>query len=100
MTEEKGLSVSRACQVARLTRAAYYKSGTNWAERDAAVIAAINAAVPDTNEPIIPATSFSVVSSSIPQQSKMLAIDCLTAAVYYEAASEDLTGQRAVAKSS
>jgi spore germination cell wall hydrolase CwlJ-like protein len=60
--------------------------------------AAINAAVPDTNEPIIPARSFSVVSSSIPQQSKMLAIDCLTAAVYYEAASEDLTGQRAVAQ--
>ena len=48
MTEEKGLSVSRACQVARLTRAAYYKSGTNWAQRDAAVIAAINAAVSES----------------------------------------------------
>ena len=45
MTEEKGLSVSRACQVARLSRAAYYKLGTNWAERDAEVIAAINAAL-------------------------------------------------------
>ena len=45
MTEEKGLSVSRACQVARLSRAAYYKLGTNWAVRDAAVIAALNAAL-------------------------------------------------------
>ena len=45
MTEEKGLSVSRACQVARLSRAAYYKLGVNWAERDAEVIAAINAAL-------------------------------------------------------
>ena len=45
MTEEKGLSVSRGCHVIRLTRAAYYKSGTNWAERDTAVIAALNAAV-------------------------------------------------------
>ena len=27
MTEETGPSVSRACQVARLTRTAYYKSG-------------------------------------------------------------------------
>ena len=45
MTEEKGLSVSRACQVARLSRAAYYKPGTSWAERDAEVIAAINAAL-------------------------------------------------------
>ena len=44
MTEEKGLSVSRACQVARLSRAAYYRPGTNWAARDAEVIAAINGA--------------------------------------------------------
>ena len=60
--------------------------------------AAINAAVPDTNEPIIPATSFSLATSSVAAQSKMLAIDCLTAAVYYEAASENMTGQRAVAQ--
>ena len=44
MPEEKRLAVSRACQVARLMRAAYYKAGTNCAERDVAVIAAINAA--------------------------------------------------------
>ena len=45
MTEEKGQSVSRACQVAWLSRAAYYKPGTIWAARDAAVIAALNAAL-------------------------------------------------------
>ncbi len=45
MTEEKGLSVVRACQVLRLSRAAYYKPGTNWAVRDAAVIEALNAAL-------------------------------------------------------
>lgn len=60
--------------------------------------AAINATMPETNEEIIPASSFSVGTSSVAVQSKMLAIDCLTAAVYYEAASEDLTGQRAVAQ--
>ena len=60
--------------------------------------AAINAAVPDADEPIIPATSFSLATPLVAAQSKMLAIDCLTAAVYYEAASEDMTGQRAVAQ--
>ena len=60
--------------------------------------AVINAAVPDTNEPIVPATSFLVATPSVAAQSRMLAIDCLTAAVYYEAASENLTGQRAVAQ--
>jgi spore germination cell wall hydrolase CwlJ-like protein len=60
--------------------------------------AAINAAVPDANEPIIPAISFSLATPSVAAQSRMLAIDCLTAAVYYEAASENLTGQRAVAQ--
>lgn len=45
MTEEKGLSVSSACQVVRLSRAAYYRPGVNWAVRDAAVIAALNAAL-------------------------------------------------------
>lgn len=45
MTEEKGPSVSCACQVVPLSRAAYYNSGTNWAARNAAVIAALNAAL-------------------------------------------------------
>ncbi|QGY82019.1 cell wall hydrolase [Sphingorhabdus lacus] len=59
---------------------------------------AINAAVPDTQEPIVPALPFSIQSSSISARSKMLAIECLTAAVYYEADSESVTGQRAVAQ--
>ncbi len=45
MTDEHGLPIVRACQVARLSRAAYYKPGTDWTERDAEVIAAINAAL-------------------------------------------------------
>jgi len=48
MTEEKGLSVLRACQVARLSRAAYYRPGVCWAARDAAVIQAINAALQES----------------------------------------------------
>lgn len=60
--------------------------------------AAINAAVPDTKEPIFPAMSFSVATPTLATKSRMLAIDCLTAAVYYEAASEDMIGQRAVAQ--
>ena len=59
---------------------------------------AINAAVPDTQEPIVPALPFSIQSSSISARSKMLAIECLTAAIYYEADSESVTGQRAVAQ--
>jgi hypothetical protein len=39
------MSVSRACHVVRLSRAAYYKPGTSWAARDAAAIAAVNSAL-------------------------------------------------------
>ena len=45
MHADHGLSIVCACQVARLSRAAYYKPGTNWAARDAGVIAALNAAL-------------------------------------------------------
>ena len=45
MTEEHDLSIARACQVARLSRAAYYKPGMDWAARDAEVIAALQAVV-------------------------------------------------------
>ncbi len=34
LTEEHGLPIVRACQVARLSRAAYYKPVVNWTERD------------------------------------------------------------------
>ena len=45
MTEEHGLPIVRACQAARLSRAAYYKPGIDWAARDADVIAALQAIV-------------------------------------------------------
>lgn len=45
MTEEHQLSVVRACQVARLSRAAYYKPEIDWKARDHAVIAALQAVV-------------------------------------------------------
>jgi len=45
MTDEHGLPIARACQVARLSRAAYYKPGMDWAARDGEVIAALQAIV-------------------------------------------------------
>jgi len=45
MTEEHGLPIGRACQAARLSRAAYYKPGTDGVARDAEVIAALQAIV-------------------------------------------------------
>ena len=45
MTEEHGLPVVRACQAARLSRAAYYKLDIDWAARDGEVIAALQAVV-------------------------------------------------------
>ena len=45
MTEEHGVPIVRACHAARLSRAAYYKPGTDWAARDAEVIAALQAIV-------------------------------------------------------
>jgi putative transposase len=45
MTEQHGLPIVRACKVARLSRAAYYKPGIDWATRDGEVIAALQAIV-------------------------------------------------------
>ena len=45
LTVEHGLPIVRACQVARLSRAAYYKPGIDWAARDSEVIAALQAIV-------------------------------------------------------
>jgi putative transposase len=45
MIEEHGLPIVRTCQAARLSRAAYYRPGTDWAARDAEVIAALQAIV-------------------------------------------------------
>ena len=45
MTDDHGLPIVRACQVARLSRAAYYKPGIDWAARDGEVISALQAIV-------------------------------------------------------
>jgi putative transposase len=45
MNAEHGLSVVRACKVARLSRAAYYKPESDWSGRDAEVIAALQAII-------------------------------------------------------
>lgn len=45
MSQEQGLSVARACKVAKLSRAAYYRQGVDWAQRDRPVIDALNAVV-------------------------------------------------------
>lgn len=45
MTEEHGLPVSRACQAARLSRAAYYRPGIDWAGRDGELISALQSVV-------------------------------------------------------
>jgi len=39
MTDEHGLPIVRACQVARLSRAAFYRSGIDWAARDGEITA-------------------------------------------------------------
>ena len=45
MVGEHRLSIARACRAARLSRAAYYRQGINWAKRDAPVIDALNTVV-------------------------------------------------------
>jgi len=45
MTEEMGLTVTRACSAARLSRAAYYRAGIDRGERDRPIIEALNAIV-------------------------------------------------------
>jgi len=47
MSQERGLSVARACRVVKLSRAAYYRHGVDWAERDRPVIEALNGVVAD-----------------------------------------------------
>ena len=45
LVKEQGLSIQRSCRIVRLSRAAYYRPPTSWMERDALVIAALNATV-------------------------------------------------------
>ncbi len=57
-------------------------------------IAALNQAIPANPDLAVPAAPFSLRGSL----SQASAIDCMTAAIYYEAANEPITGQRAVAQ--
>lgn len=45
MTEEHGVSVTRACQAARLSRAAFYKPGIDPMDRDGELVTALQAVV-------------------------------------------------------
>lgn len=58
----------------------------------------LNSAVPDSNATLVPARPFVVPATVASQLSRSTAINCLTSAIYYEAASEADRGQRAVAQ--
>ncbi len=58
----------------------------------------LNDAVPIVPGAIVRAPAFSSGEAAYAGPSRMAALDCLAAAVYYEAASESLTGQRGVAQ--
>ncbi|MBB5686619.1 cell wall hydrolase [Sphingobium boeckii] len=58
----------------------------------------LNAAVPLVTGPNPPAKPFKFDLAATTAIGRLTAIDCLTAAIYYEAASETETGQRAVAQ--
>ena len=45
MVKEHRVSIARACRAAKLSRAAYYRQGIDWAKRDAPLIDALNAVV-------------------------------------------------------
>lgn len=45
MAEEHDVPITRACQAARLSRAASYRSGIDWAARDRDLIMALQAVV-------------------------------------------------------
>lgn len=65
---------------------------------DPRTAAEMNAAVPESAEPLVSARPFAVNSEGIAASTRLSALDCMTAAVYYEAASESPVGQRAVAQ--
>ena len=69
-------------------------------ESDPAValrLKALNEARPPNPDRIVPATPFILLSAAAGSHA-LSAVDCLTAAVYYEAGHEPLAGQRAVAQ--
>lgn len=60
--------------------------------------AVLNAAVPNSAGPILPASSFRADYGAEAVGTRMTALDCLASAIYYEASSESNEGQRAVAQ--
>ncbi|QTD56237.1 cell wall hydrolase [Parasphingorhabdus cellanae] len=58
----------------------------------------LNNSIPDSKREIVPARPFSIPSTVASQLSRSTAVNCLTSAIYYEAASEAEQGQRAVAQ--
>lgn len=60
--------------------------------------AVLNAAIPASNDPILPAQAFRANYGVEGIATRMTALECLTAAIYYESASESSEGQRAVAQ--
>lgn len=60
--------------------------------------AVLNAAIPVSSDPILPAQAFRANYGAEGIATRMTALECLTAAIYYEAASESSEGQRAVAQ--
>ncbi len=61
-------------------------------------IEAINAVVPARPELAVAAPEFSLSAVGADSLTRASAIDCMTAAIYYEAANEPVTGQRAIAQ--
>jgi hypothetical protein len=58
----------------------------------------LNAAIPISTEPMVPARAFLLSAANVLETTHAAAVDCLTAAIYYEAATESEAGQRAVAQ--
>lgn len=65
---------------------------------DAEKAVEMNAAVPNDSGPILPASAFRAAYGDDGIGTRMTALECLTSAIYYEAASESSEGQRAVAQ--
>lgn len=82
--------------LARLQERAEAMSATQVRQLSAESAEAINAAVPVVNGPNPAAAAFGLASASTADRARSL--DCLTAAIYYEAGVEPLDGQRAVAQ--
>jgi spore germination cell wall hydrolase CwlJ-like protein len=80
---------------ARLQARAEAMSATQVRQISAESAEAINASVPVVHGPNPAATSFGLASAGA---DRARALDCLTAAIYYEAGVEPLDGQRAVAQ--